>query len=255
MMVQSALKATTAWSFGWEALVAIATLVLAAVTVVLATATWRMATQTGREVSQTAQQVEATQEQARIANDALNVANEQTLIAQRTLAAQIRPLLIDVPAERSTEEELPDSVAAEVSGYRGSIHAEVTGSGIVISLPIRNAGAGLAIIRGVGLLVGEPIPSPPVTIMPANLPPGERGRINFVVRNDHPAANAVHVAVESTRSFVIELGYSDLAGEQLTVTRFDLTYSPDSDPGWQVRQVHHLEPGTEVPFVGSAPTV
>jgi hypothetical protein len=206
----------------------------------------RLARETKEEVSHAARHVEATQAQARIANEALQVANEQTGIAQRTLGAQIRPVLIDMPFERSVQDEIP--------GYRGSVHAGATSNGPVISLPVRNAGAGLAIIRGAGLRVGEPIPSPPVTITPANLPVGENCRINFAIPLDHPAAEPVQRVLRASGGFSIEIAYTDLAGQQLVVSRFDVYYHPQANWNWQVRQVHHLEPGMDEPFAGSAPT-
>jgi hypothetical protein len=249
------LSLVSAWSFGWEALVAIGTLLLAIATVLLAASTRRLARETKDEVSHAARHVEATQEQARIANDALQVANEQTGIAQRTLGAQIRPVLIDMPLEPSIQEAiLYAGIKDQIAGHRGSVHAGTTSNGPVISLPVRNAGAGLAIIRGVGLRVGEPIPSPPVTIMPANLPVGEDGRINFAIPLDHPAAEPVQRVLRASGSFSIEIAYTDLAGQQLVVSRFDLYYHPQANWNWQVRQVHHHEPGMDEPFAGSAPT-
>jgi hypothetical protein len=249
------LSVASAWSLGWESLVAIGTLLLAIATVLLAASTRRLARETTDEVSHSARHVEAAQEQARIANEALQVANEQTGIAQRTLGAQIRPVLIDMPFEASVQESIfYAGVRDKVPGYRGSVHAGATANGPVISLPVRNAGAGVAIIRGAGLRVGEPIASPPVTITPANLPVGESCRINFAIPLDHPAAEPVQRVIRASGSFSVEVAYTDLAGQQLVVTRFDVYYDPQANWNWQVRQVHHVEPGMDEPFAGSAPT-
>jgi hypothetical protein len=250
------MAAATAWSFGWEALVAVGTLLLAIATVLLAASTRRMAGETKEEVSHAARQVQATQEQARIANEALRVANDQMRIAQQTLGAQIRPVLIDVPPDLSIEEPVfYGGVEDRLAGHHGSVHAGATANGVTISLPFRNAGAGLAIIRAVGLRVGAPIPSPPVTIMPANVPVGEKGRINFALPLDHPVTRAVQDALRAHGSFSIDVAYTDLAGEQQTISRFDIYYNRQAAWNWQVRQVHHLEPGTDDPFAGSAPSV
>lgn len=135
------LSAANAWSFGWEALVAVGTLLLAVATVLLAASTRRLAGEARDEVSHAARQVEATQEQARIANEALRVANEQARIAQQTLAAQVRPVLIDVPLDLSIEEPIfYAGLEDRIRGHRGSVHAGATADGPVISLPVRNAG-------------------------------------------------------------------------------------------------------------------
>jgi hypothetical protein len=117
----------SAWQFGWEALVAIGTLALATATWWLARKTGGLAETTAQEVEHSGKQVEAmkaqvaetqrqveasleqvraTQEQARTAQEALAAAREQTRISQLTLDAQIRPVLIDVPLDLATEEQM-----------------------------------------------------------------------------------------------------------------------------------------------------
>jgi hypothetical protein len=249
------------WEFGWEALVAIGTLALAAATGLLALSTRNLAARTseevehsGRLVEESQRQVKATQEQAHTAQEALAAAHEQTRISQLTLNAQIRPVLIDVPLDLAAQGPIFYEGRDEpVTAQRGAVHVEISEAGASISVPMRNAGAGLAMIRGVGLRTGEPIPSPPVTVRPANVPPGEDSRVSFAVAADHPALATIQGTIVPLpgNSFSVEVAYSDLAGEQMTVTRFDVYFRSGS---WEVQQIHLQEPGADQPFAGSAPT-
>jgi hypothetical protein len=125
---------------------------------------------------------------------------------------------------------------------------------ILISLPLRNAGAGLAMIRGVGIRLAVATPTPAVMIQPANVPPGEHGRVSFRATPGDAAFRPLSQAIEVSQSISIEVGYSDLAGQQLTVTRFDVHFRSQAHTNWEVRQVHHQELGADEPLASSAPT-
>jgi hypothetical protein len=258
------------WGFGWEGLVAIGTLALAVSTVLLAISTRSLAKKTAQavehsrkqaeamnaQVSESRRQVEASQQQARIAQGALNAAHEQTHLAQLTLSAQIRPVLIDVPLDLG---EPNDSVfyagsREPISVPRGGVHVFADEESVRISVPVRNAGAGLAMIRGIALEVGEPIPPPATTIQPANVPRGERGRVSFVAAHDHPRLDAIRAALAPARgTFSVVVSYSDLAGQHLALSRFDVSFRSEAHMNWEVRQVHLSAPGSDEPFAGSAP--
>jgi hypothetical protein len=253
--------AASPWELGWNALVAIGTLALALATLTLAYSTRSLAKETAEEVGHSARQTEeaqhqvaVSQEQARIAKESLTVAQDQTRIAELTLGAQIRPVLVDVPLELGVDEPIfyPDR-DEPIRGNPGAVHVSVGPEGTMVSVPLRNAGAGLAMIRGVGLRVGEAIPSPPVTIRPANVAPGERARVSFATSPDDPATNAISGAI-AAGSLSVEVGYSDLAGGQYTVSRLDVHFRSRAHWNWEVRQVHLQELGANEPFAGSAPT-
>jgi hypothetical protein len=258
------------WGFGWEALVAIGTLALAGATLLLAISTRSLAKKTAQEVehtraqaeatnaqvSESRRQVEASQEQARIAHEALNAAREQTHLAQLTLSAQIRPVLIDVPLDLGEPSEPVFYAGSDepILVPRGGVHVFANEDGVRISVPLRNAGAGLAMIRGIALEVGEPIPLPATTIQPANVPRGERGRVSFVAGHDHPRLDAIRAAIEpSYGTFSVAVSYSDLAGQHLALSRFDVSFRSEAHMNWEVRQVHLSAAGSDEPFAGSAP--
>lgn len=124
----------------------------------------------------------------------------------------------------------------------------------MVSLPVRNAGAGLAMIRGVGVRLAVASPTPPSMIQPANVPAGERGRVSFRTTPGDAAFAPLTQAIQAHQSLSIEVGYSDLAGQQYTVSRFDVYFRSQAHWNWEVRQVHLQELGGDQPFAGSAPT-
>lgn len=172
------------WGFGWEALVAIGTLLLAVATGGLAWSTRNLASKTAEEVEHSKGQVAASlaqvdvaQQQAATAQAALDASQEQARLAQLTLNAQIRPVLVDMPPKRLVGQGKVEVIlypGRESQGTPGVLEAFVDNTGAMISVPMRNAGTGLAMIRGISLEVGEESPPAPVTIQPANVPPGER---------------------------------------------------------------------------------
>ena len=201
---------------------------------------------------QTKEEVEHSASQVREMKRQVEVSQTQAEIAQRTLQAQIRPVLVDVPLVLDISEPaiFPDRDAITVS--RGVVHVHIGSEEALLSVPVRNAGAGLAMIRGAE--VRTALPSPPVALAidRPNLPPGESARMGF-------RAGVLDLAygpiVEAMRAgnFSVVVAYADLAGQQLTHSRFDIFARPMAHTGWEVRQVHLEQPGSDTPFAGSAP--
>jgi hypothetical protein len=262
MLALVAATDSSPWEFGWEALVAIGTLVLAIATGGLALSTRNLAGKTAEEVKHSGRLVEESQRQAEAAaiqasatQNALAEAREQTKISQQTLNAQIRPVLIDVPLEVVFEEPLffpgrDDNLISR----RGAVTVSVGANEALISVPVRNAGVGLAIIRGISLEIGTEIGAPPVSILPTNIAPGERGRVSFRMTPGDAAYAPVVQVLARKQSVSVVVAYSDLAGGQITLSRYDLYHREQAFSGWEVRQVHLQEPGVELPYAGSAPT-
>jgi hypothetical protein len=256
MLTSTVAADSSAWAFGWEAVVAIGTLALAASTWWLARKTSALALTTSQEVEQSARQLKVAQEHAATALVASQASTEQTRLAQLTLNAQIRPVLVDLPPrthDPATERvEMILYPGRESQGRPGMLEVAVHKDGAMVSLPLRNAGNGLAMIRGISLEVGEATPPPSVAIQPANVPPGEQARMNFLAAPDDPAFQPMKKALAPGGNFDVVVAYSDLAGQQMTLSRFSIY---DSDNGWVVRQVHLQEPDAAQPYAGSAPTV
>jgi hypothetical protein len=252
----------SAWDLGWDALVAIGTLALAAATGWLALRTSSLAEKTAEEVTHSGQlveasqrQVEATQAQAQAAQDALAAARDQTRISQLTLSAQIRPVLIDVPLNLAIEEQLfyPGRDGEPVVGIHGGVHLHGADTEVLVSLPLRNAGAGLALITGTAIKIGTELGPPPVMVIPSIIAAGEYGRVNFRTKPGDAAHAPLRDFLREHQQLSIEVGYTDLAGQQLTVSRFDVHFRSRAHTNWEVRQVHFQAPGTDAPYAGSAP--
>ena len=206
---------------------------------------------TQQQVGASLKQVEATQQQSGTALEALGAAREQTRISQLTLDAQIRPVLIDVPPNEEINEpaEFPGR-GVHVNNVQGAVLVWApNGQGeVLISLPFRNAGAGLAMIRDVVLRFRTEIERPPMMISPANVPPRELGRISFRATPGDAAFEPLAPRVEAHEGFSIEVGYLDLAGQQRAVSRFDVYFHPRASWEWEVRQVDLQTPRGDEPF-------
>lgn len=256
------MSAVGPWEFGWDALVALGTLALAGATLTLALATRSLAKETAEEVEHSAhqveearRQVEVAQAQAEHARRQVDLAQQQTRIAQLTLSAQIRPVLIDVPLDLARAEPIfyPDR-EEPIGGNPGAVHVVAADRTFRISVPVRNAGAGLAMIRGISLSVRDAVPPPQTMIRPANVAPNERSRVSFFGSADEdPRLEPVLEAIASGQ-LSVEIGYADLSGQQYTISVFNVVFRSQAHWNWEIRQVHLKEPDGEAPFAGSAPT-
>jgi hypothetical protein len=265
MAVSLVVEHISPWQVGWDALVAGGTIGLAIFTAWLAWTTRSLARQTSSEVEHTAllaqasqHQVKSSQEQARIAQDALAAAREQTQISLLTLNAQIRPVLVDVPPEppyRAGDDMIHYPRRDPVKGGRiGAVQVRSSPEELLISVPFVNAGVGLAMIRGVGLRHRASVPDPPATIRPTNVLPRGFGRVSFRATPHDACFAPLCEMVERAQDFSIEVAYSDLAGRETTISRFDIYFRAEASGQWEVRQMHLQAPGADMPFAGSAPT-
>lgn len=119
-------------------------------------------------------------------------------------------------------------------------------------MPLRNAGAGLAMIRGADLaLRGPEIGQPGVRSDPPNVPPKEFGRVRFRAKPGDAAFSMLREIIDYVQDFSVEVAYSDLAGQQLATTRFDVYHC--SGTRWAVRQIHLQEPDADESFASSGP--
>lgn len=249
------------WEVGWDALVAGGTIGLAIFTAWLAWTTRSLARQTSTEVEHTAllaqasqRQVESSQEHARIAQEALAAAREQTQISVLTLKAQIKPVLVDIPLEPGDETIHYPRRDPLKGGRIGAVQVRSSPEELLISVPFLNAGVGLAMIRGVGLRHRASVADPPAVIRPTNVLSGGSGRVSFRATPHDACFAPLSEMVEREQDFSVEVGYSDLAGQGMTISRFDIYFRAEAWGQWEVRQVHLQAPGADMPFAGSAPT-
>jgi hypothetical protein len=168
----------------WNEWVAIGTLTLAAVTVVLAFVSAagvivaRDAAKDTRRLAETAEQeVRAVLEQA-------NATRRQAGVAQATLSASVQPLLGHVPLGEFDDKN-PE---AEI----GAVNVKGDDRYFWISIPVRNVGAGVAVIQGAKLAPDISAPSGR-GITATMVPVGELTRCWFVFErgSDRDLVNAL----------------------------------------------------------------
>ncbi len=240
-MIPHMLSATGSWDLGWEALVAITTGVLAFMT-------WQLARQTAKEVKHSGQHVELSRQQ-------VEASNRIAEAAQTTLEAQIRPVLVDMPLNLSAGSFEPAVYPGRgdvVTLHPCAVHVMDGADEMMVSIPIRNVGVGPAMIRGVDMHFPTPCPPPQIAINPANLAPGEAGRVLVRAERVEPAFDQMNNVILSG-NFSLRVLFSDIAGQRLFLTRFDVYHQNGVTYGWIVRQVHFEDPETREPFAGSAP--
>jgi hypothetical protein len=199
--------------FDWE----LASLFGTAVgTVLLATATGLLALMTRAEVQ----------------------ASRQELALSRTaFQASTRPILLDAPLDVFTvereaitvpvpvEQGIPRRIhdLGQISVEAGQFSARTEAVGYArITVPFNNVGAGLALIhdaRLIGFDVGWQIPWRRSS-MQTGVPPGQLARISFAAEIDPGDGQTLEIELQGDDliSFSVEVGYSDLSGDQRTRT-------------------------------------
>jgi hypothetical protein len=191
-----------AWTFGWDALVAIGTLSLACVTLMLGVAALR-GNRTGRKALE---------------------------IAQAELQASTFPLIESVPVEHDAHREAtpPELIDYRILGgstpvswrYRDVVDVSGEGAGVFFSVPIRNVGPGIARISEAkprALSVPDRHWTDGVSTR-GLIPPGEYARLLFRLGGLREEAFA-------------EVVYSDTSGNQPARVRMYIKGERDDSGG------------------------
>ncbi len=242
------------WSIAAIDWVAIGTFVTAAGTLALALATVYLGRQT-RDAVDTARQ------EAHAVNEGLAVGRDQAKIARLALDAQTAPLLSSVPAGLARD---PDSTTAvgEVVSWRdagridASIYSVSTQREGIVSVPFRNIGNGVAVIRTVTVILSGNTGFTGNSESPA-VPPGERSRAVLVVPANSPHWGEAEFVLASYKNFSVVVTYADPGGQARGAVRFDIYFRPPpATLPWYVRQVHFADTYENVvrtPSSSSAP--
>ena len=172
-------------------------------------------------------------------------ANRSTRLAERSLLAGLRPLIVnsrtDDPAQKVG---FADRHWVQVPGGGGT--AEVTDDAIYLTMSVRNAGAGVAVLDSWWPEVRDPIG---ITDYPSlhafqrltrdlYLPPNDFGFWQGALRDpDTEQFREIAKAVSDRQQFGIYLVYGDFEGGQHTVTRFSMI--PAHDDRWLVTAARH----------------
>lgn len=162
--------------------------------------------------------------------------NRSARVAERSLLAGLRPLLVPTRFEDPPEKVgFVDDKWIKVEGGRAA--AEV-GQGVVyLVIPVRNVGTGLAVLHGWNAYPGRRLDeahADPSTIRRLTrdlyIPPGSTGFWQGALRdpNEEVFAPICH-AISRKEILTIDLLYGDYEGGQRIVTRFALLTRGEDD--------------------------
>jgi hypothetical protein len=169
-------------------------------------------------------------------------ANRAARVAELSLLAGLRPLLIQ-SAEDDPTERVPfaDGVAVDVPG--GGAAVDVVDGRVYIALSLRNVGPGIGVLHGGyvreiqrGNDEHAPLDDFRRLIRDLYLPPGKLGYWQIAFRDD-PRTDEVRALVNSGR-FSVELLYGDYEGGQRVVTRFGVSLDGDR---WNIAVARHWQ--------------
>ncbi len=237
----------------WTSPTVLATFGLAAMTAMLAWQTKRLATKTGQVAEDTRDAANATRDAAQATAREAAVSAQEVEVARKALESSIRPIVVDVPREETFAGivRTVGTVTFE-NGPTVDLHSQ---SEVVIkeddlylyiSIPLRNVGPGVAMITGLGLVFDGGKSGWSGAVSLTVVPPGEVTRFRFSVPKSRLELQSGIERLKQGHGD-LEARYSDVNGEQTTITRANLFDG-------RVRQVFFQRPGEEKEFAGSGPS-
>ena len=165
-------------------------------------------------------------------------ANRAARVAERSLLAGLRPLLVPSKLDDPPQKiGFVDDKWVIAEGGRGV--AEVGESAIYLAIALRNVGAGIAVLHGwcfyPRLLHGDDGHADPTEFVRLTrdiyVPVNDVGFWQGVFRDpDAPEFAAARAAIEARSDLTVDLLYGDHEGGQRVISRFALR--PRGDDGW-----------------------
>ena len=158
-------------------------------------------------------------------------ANRASRLAERSLLANVRPMLVHARLDDSAQKVgFADNHWVRLEGNHAAAH-EVDGV-VYLAMPVRNAGPGTAVIQSWSLV---PFAGAEARPDPAELtefrqhsrdmlvPPFDIGFWQAAVRDpDDPDREPLRKAIAERQRLLIDVLYSDLYGGQRAISRFGL---------------------------------
>jgi hypothetical protein len=172
-------------------------------------------------------------------------ANRAARTAERALLVGLRPLLFQARLDDPVQKiHWGDNHLTKITGAEGGV--ELTDEVVYLALPLRNAGAGLAVLHGWCLqfsprgVQGHAAPEEfRLQTRDLYVSPSDVGFWQGALRDpSDPIFETMTTAVQRREVFAIDLLYSDHEGGQRTISRFALT-PREQDPGWICSVVRH----------------
>ena len=173
-------------------------------------------------------------------------ANRAARVAEESLLAGIRPLLIaSRPEDPAQKVGFGDDHYVMAPGGGGT--AEPTDNAIYLTISIRNAGSGIAVLHGwrvetdmstIGAADHPPVDEFRRLTRDIYVPVGDIGFWQGAVRDPADAQwQALRELIESRQRIVIDVLYGDHQGGQRVISRFSLL--PRSDGSWMTSVARH----------------
>lgn len=184
---------------------------------------------------------------------AVRSANRSARVAERTLLAGLRPVL--VPSRDDDPDEavrFGDAVTLVVGGHAGAL--EVHNDRVYVAMALRNGGSGLAIIHGWRAQVSDLTGSeaPPLDGFRRQqrdlyIPAGDTGFWQGAVRErSDPYHELLRAAESSGERVLVDVLYGDYEGGQRTIARFGLSPGEHRD-GRRAEVVRYWNVDTDDP--------
>lgn len=173
-------------------------------------------------------------------------ANQAARTAERTLLAELRPLVIQSsPDDADQRVGFMDNVGVTVSG--GTAGVEIEDGRIYLVFSLRNVGPGIAVLHG-GYAYAErrsasiehaPLENFRLLTRDIYIPSGKIGFWQIAFRDDDdPVREPLLSAIESGW-FSVDVLYGDYEGGQRVITRFGV--HRDDDGVWRHSAVRHWQ--------------
>lgn len=183
----------------------------------------KVAASAERQAIASEEQSAATDKTVTAALAQLNLGRDQLRQEQATLAASVRPLIVEVPLGTQVMNGRHGSAG---TGDEGQIWIYQNDGTIRIVVPIRNVGNGTAFVKRSRLRAGVSQLRFDATTDHEVLPTNELATITAVVKPEDRGYEVLIGAVE----FRVDVLYSDLAGRQLTQSAIGFTRTPVEMP-------------------------
>jgi hypothetical protein len=172
-------------------------------------------------------------------------ANRAARVAERSLLAGLRPVLVQSRLEDRTEKiGFADEHWLRVDG--GGAAIDVTDEAVYLAMSLRNVGSGIGVLHGWDVRLDE-MPSVNAPKAPEEfrrlsrdlyVPAGDIALWQGAVRErEDPQRAGLVERVDSRTRFGIDLLYGDHEGGQRVITRFGIF--PRGDDGWLCSAVRH----------------
>jgi hypothetical protein len=176
---------------------------------------------------------------------AVRSSNRSARVAERSLMAGLRPLLMPSrPDDPPQKVGFADDRWLRVPGGGGA--AEAADGAVYLAMSVRNAGSGIAVLHGWRFarnVESGAGPAPPLEdferlTRDLYVPAGDVGFWQGVIRDpDRPEGRELVAAIEARERIVVDVLYGDHEGGQRVISRFSLM--PASDGGWIAAAARH----------------